>query len=918
MSVARTLGCLATALVVLLGCADPPGVVRSADPRTPDPPTPRNLPRAVAALPELRINEVVTSNAYGLIDEEGETPDWIELYNGSSEAVSLEGYSLSDDPGNSQKWTFGEGTLGAGEYRVVLASGKDVRTLPPAPPPPRHGLTEFVWTWSDGDYETPGDSTIVPNRFQDEVFGQESGQWAISADLYLASNRDTLGWGVAMIHMGLAGWSSEASLDLSAYNHAGLEMTLAEGAQIDVLFCQLGLECGDGYRVLLIGNGIERYCYELPIRGSPGLLDLSILNAIELRGVARDQWTSVYVTDLVFSHTGHFLHAGFRLSGDGESVLLSDPAGQLVDVHRVPRLKSDVSFGRNPDAPAHWGAFAVPTPGAANQPPAYAGVTEVPSWRLASGSYAEPVTLSLAAPADATVHYTLDGSNPTLESPVYEEPLRIDTATVARAFAVADGYLPSETVTHSYVVATEHSLPVVSLGVDPPLLFDPASGIYEMGPGAGTEFPFHGANFWQDTEVPAHVTFLEPGGRIAFETGVGLRIFGNYSRGYDMKSLSLHFRGEYGLAQLETAIFPNRPDLSWFNALVLRNSGNDFGNSMIRDALASSLTEGMGLSHQQYRPTVAYINGEYWGLHNLREKLNEDYFYTNFGLTEDQLDLLKPGLEPQAGTAAEYEELVAYLERNGAALPEHYAHVRTQVDVDNFIDYTCTELYLVNQDWPGNNVKWWKEHGPDGRWRWVLYDLDFAFHDPNVDMITFATTINDSWPNPEWSTFLLRALLENPDFRVRLVNHCAVWLATNFETERVLARIEALAAPIENEIPRFFARWDLDPADWYDELDEIRSFARSRPELMRQNFTAFFGFSGTYELTTSATGGRILLDGVPLPATPTRIGLFVGNPVTLEAVGEEGVAFRGWSDGEATAVRSVSSNADLTLTAEFQ
>ena len=339
---------------------------------------------------------------------------------------------------------------------------------------------------------------------------------------------------------------------------------------------------------------------------------------------------------------------------------------------------------------------------------------------------------------------------------------------------------------------------------------------------------------------------------------------------------------------------------------------------MIRDALASSLTDGMGLSYQQYRPTVVYINGEYWGLHNLREKLNEDYFYTNFGLTEDQFDLLKPGLEPQAGTAAEYENLVSYLEGSGAALPEHYAHVQTAVDVDNFIDYTCTELYLANQDWPGNNVKWWKEHGPEGRWRWALYDLDWAFQDPSVDMITHATTLNDSWPNPEWSTFLLRTLLDNPDFRVRFVNRCAVWLATSFEPERVLARMEELAAAVESEIPRFFARWGLDSADWADELDGIRGFARARPALMRQNITGFFGFSGTYQLTTSAEGGRILLDGASLPQGATCIDLFVGNPVTLEAVADTGRVFQGWSDGEGARVRTLSATADLTLIAEFQ
>ncbi|MGC4069717.1 MAG: CotH kinase family protein [Polyangiaceae bacterium] len=867
----------------------------------------------------LYINEVSSSNGALLRDEDGDTPDFIELYNAGEDAVDLDGYSLSDDPKDPKRWTFGRSRIESREHLLVFASGKDVRALDRIAPEPRNELTKFVWHWADSQNDPKGESVVLPDRFPTNVVGEIDGKPAISAALFLADNAKTLGWSAAVLHHGFSGGSSSSFADYSAYNRAYIEATIDAGVAFELRLCVADSDCSDGYLVNLIGTGEERHRYEVPLESEESSLDLSRLNGFELRPVALGRTSKILITDFGFYHGGYFLHTNFEIDSKGETLRLSNPSGEVLDSFKVIALNRDVSYGISAIEPGHKRVFSIPSPGSANGGPEYLGICAPPVWDVKSGAFPAAISAQAARSGSCEVHYTLDGSPPSRSSPKLESPLRIESTRVVKSTAAGEQWLESEVETQTYFIGDEHVLPIVSISTTPSLLFDEVSGIYVKGPFASTEYPYKGANFWQDREIPATIQFFESDGSRAFEGNVGLSIFGNYSRGQPMKSFAVQFRGKYGQTHLDYPLFPSRPELQSFDSFVLRNSGGDFGKTMIRDAMESSLTDGMNLEYQAYRPAVVYINGEYFGLYNLMEKVNADYFDTHFGWAASEFDLLRPGeANAQVGTAKDWTEFTDWLRLNGAASAENYAYVRDRVDVDDFIDYNCAELYFGNSDWPGNNVKWYKAHAEGSKYRWVLYDSDAGYNKSDFDALVQATTLNDAWPNPEWSTLLLRSLLANESFKARFLSRCAVRLATNFSTERALGRIDAMSSEIAEEIPRFLVRWELSESSHLAAIERLKSFARARPQFIFESFARFFGLPGTAVLTVDPGGGTVLVDGIAITGEPIRMDVFVDSPITLEAVAPPGSSFIGYNDGNTEKLRTLNVDGDVDLVLHFE
>jgi hypothetical protein len=867
----------------------------------------------------LYINEVSSSNGALVRDEDGDTPDFVELYNAGDLPVDLEGYSLSDDPKDPKRWTFGPSTIEPRSYLLVFASGKDVRVVQRDVPEARRGLTKFVWQWADSQNEPKGESLVLPDRFPSGLIGEIDGKSAISASFYLADNAKTLGWSAAVLHHGFSGGSSSSYVDVSAYNRAYIEATIEAGVAFELRLCVADADCSDGYLVNLIGTGEERHRYEIPLDPGQNGLDLSRLNGFELRPVAPGRTSRILVTDFEFSHGGYFLHTNFEINSAGETLILSKPSGEVLDRFETIALKRDVSYGISALESGHKRVFSSPTPGAANGGPEFLGICSPPVWDVESGFFRTAVSTRATRSGSCEVYYTRDGSPPSRTSSKLEAPLQLDSTTVVKSTAAGEQWLESEIETQTYFIDDEHVVPIVSISTTASLLFDDVSGIYAKGPFASAEYPYKGANFWQDREIPATVQFFETDGSRAFSGDIGLSIFGNYSRGQPMKSFAVHFRGKYGQSHLEYPLFPSRPQLTSFDSFVLRNSGGDFGKTMIRDAMESSLTDGMNLDYQAYRPAVVYVNGEYFGLYNLMEKVNADYFDTHFGWDESEFDLLRPGkASAQVGTARAWTEFADWLKTNGAASNDNYAYVTDRVDVDDFIDYNCAELYFGNSDWPGNNVKWYKAHAEGSKYRWILYDSDAAYYKPDFDALVQATTLNDTWPNPEWSTLLLRSLLANESFTARFLSRCAVRMATNFSTERALSRIDAMSAEIAAEIPRFAARWQLSEAAHLAALERLRDFARARPAFIFDSFARFFGLPGTAVLTIDPGIGTVLVDGIAIAGSPIRMNVFVDSPITLEVVAPTERSFLGYSDGNSEKLRSLFVEADLDLALHFE
>ncbi|MBL9127402.1 MAG: CotH kinase family protein, partial [Verrucomicrobiales bacterium] len=421
-------------------------------------------------------------------------------------------------------------------------------------------------------------------------------------------------------------------------------------------------------------------------------------------------------------------HTNFRLDAGGERLVLTRPDGSRADDLRLPAMPRDVSWGRLRDDPGTFRFFAIPTPGAANPPQGATAFLVPPAFSRAAGFYSDSVDLNLATTDDgAEIRYTLDGSVPTEASPRFVESLRITNrtslpnrlsaiptapgwsppsgrvfkGTVVRARAFRSDAIPSETATASYFVhprgSARFSLPVVSLASDERHFFDADTGIYVVGNAPGGNYAQTG-DAW---ERPVHVEMFEPDGTRAIAQEAGIRMHGNTSFGFPVKALRLHASNQRGTGPFRHRIFPDLP-IDSFERLLLRPSGHDHYLTMMRDGLMQGLVRELGLDIQGYRPAILFIDGEYWGIHNLQEAFEKQYFESHHPEVDaDAVDYLE-GYAPAAfsyeGDANAYHDLVRYLNSHAPASPETLAGVAERMETANYRDYKLAEIFYYRWD----------------------------------------------------------------------------------------------------------------------------------------------------------------------------------------------------------------------------
>jgi len=463
-------------------------------------------------------------------------------------------------------------------------------------------------------------------------------------------------------------------------------------------------------------------------------------------------------------------------------------------------------------------------------------------------------------------------------------------------------------VTRSYLFRpVKPTLTTISLSTDPPNFFDWDTGIYVLGPHAGADIPNWGANFWEDWERPVHLEFFEKDGSPGMETDAGAKIFGSWSRSNPQKSLAFYARSRYGANIFSYKLFPELPFTEYKN-FILRNSGNDWNNTMFRDALMCSLLDQTDLDVMAYQPASIYLNGNYWGLLNIREKINEYFLATHHGVDPFQIDLLDTWSNPINGDAEHYNHMLNFLYANSPSIKANYEQVKTMMNVENFMEYQLAQIYFNNTDWPGNNVKFWRPRTPEGRWRWIVFDTDFGFGcwDDDIRRYTYNTlefalaTNGPDWPNPPWSTYLLRRMMESKEFKNEFINRFADRLNTVFSYQYVLQRINQMSNTISAEMPYHLSRWNQwgeNIDTWNGNVETMRTFASQRVSYMRTYISQQFanlGFAPLKILTSSPQSGTVKLNTLSLESFPWEGTYFKKVPVHLTARPNPGFRFVSW------------------------
>ena len=551
-------------------------------------------------------------------------------------------------------------------------------------------------------------------------------------------------------------------------------------------------------------------------------------------------------------------HTSFRLSRGGEYVGLFGPGEQLVDAVTFGAQEADVSQGRLGTVSDRWVSFPIPTPGAANTTwhrllaPADAPPVEITP---GSGRFAGPVMVQLAAPLpDSTVYYTLDGSDPTVGGAAYTAPLEIAETTVLRAVALDAGVPVSAVTTATYLVRESTSLPVLSLIIDPAYLWDAEQGIHVNAEERG-----------RDSERPVTVEWLSPEGELGFSVAAGLRIHGNISRlRVPKRSFRLYFREDYGPTELAYPLFgvepvtgqsrttpgPIRAALAGqgqtYDRLVLR-AGVDDGwlwpcedkpgcyrerAVFLRDQLVRDLHAAMGQVTPRGRWVALYLNGAYWGLYNLTERVDDTFLTTHFDASTWYAHSKSGELIP--GSAGRWYRFADWLAGTDLRAAAQYEQAVQYFDIENFTGYYLLNIWARNTDWPHNNwVVARPRAGPDTRWRFIVWDAESTFE---RDEDTFERVVLDKGRLGR----MLASLLQNAQYRTYFAAQVERHLAGALDTVSVRARLDALAAELRPEMAAEAARWLSEHetavlvAQWEAELQRISDTFDADAQRLRQ------------------------------------------------------------------------------------
>ena len=508
--------------------------------------------------------------------------------------------------------------------------------------------------------------------------------------------------------------------------------------------------------------------------------------------------------------------------------------------------------------------------------------------------------------------------------------------TILRASAYSEATQEySEVVSRSYFVEpniqNRYTVPVISISLDNDKFYGYEDGIgvpgilFDNWRTDNPDAPINGfapANYQlrgSSSEVEIHFNYFENGEEI-LNHNAGLRINGGYTRSYPNKSLRLYAKSKYGESNFRHNFFEGY-DTNKFKRLILRNSGNDAGTSFFRDALAHKLTENLNFDIQESQPIVVFINGEYNGLRNIRERYDKKYFESVHDIPEDSLDFLENYLEVKEGDRVMYDEMMDFFTQNSFNDDIVYEEGVTYLDPINFTDYYATNIYVANDDWPGNNFLFFRHKTTydanngeigvkDGRFRWILKDLDRGFY-LNMRFENGYEGNTLAWATEEnQATLIIRRLLENEKFKQYFINRFADLLNTTFKEDRVLSIIENFEDLYSPEIEENGRRWygfTSMPSTWQNDVNRMKSFAVNRPTHQREHIIEKFDLDGVFDLVLNLSNedhGFIQLNSIDINSTTDGIGTsaypwlgeyFLNVPISLKAIPKEGYEFSHWS-----------------------
>lgn len=859
---------------------------------------------------QLVINEGCNKNYQSIQDEDGDSPDWIELFNGSSENIQLSNYFLTDNPSKPFAWQLPNVSLAPGEFQTVFCSEKNRLGSEPF----NFLLNQQAFTpvngWNEHNLSAPfvwdGVSNIILN-----VCSFNSSQYTVNSSFYQSPTSFA---------------SSLVAINDGNDFSCGATLGQVYNQRPNVKFnnIQIGegqVQNGNTDYPAPYGNWYWCARHQFLFRAeeliAAGLSAGTISNlSFQVSSTAGEFYD--YVT-FSMTHTalnalesnfmpeeGYQLHSNFKLDGNGENIYLFNSQAELIHNLRVESPQTDVSIGLRPNGSStiNW---LNPTPGSSNNLVSfYTDSLKEPIFSQESGVFSSVFSLSISNPnsVNSKLVYTLDGSTPTINSFEYSNPIQIIGNSVVRAkiFPVnASELLPSNTVSSTYLIGVSHTTPILMVTTDASNLYGP-EGIFD--------------NFNSDWIKPAHAVYLKEGvgHPFLFETRTAMRMDGGAggSRSHPQHSFRLSFaHGALGEKPISYPLIPDRPNRTKYSDIYLRNGSNQYLVLPYKDASqVRMMSEGTKNYYSSFRPISVYINGQYFGLYELREKFNSEYFEVHDGANKDSLELLSLSyfynlvLRAVEGDVDNFWTSYDSFLNINPTVSDYWSLADQHFDLRHYTDYVIGESWMGNVDWPQNNIKIYRSDKTNNRWRFALIDLELSLQPNGWTSCTdnHIRYLLDRDPNIPYINIWLRSI-QNEFYRNYFINRFADLMNTSYSNETILEREESFFMGMYPEMDNEYARWG-DPNNVQGQLNQFtenhltfKSELACRNDVIRENLVSEFELTKKVNVNLAVepdSSGYIQLNTIKPEIYPWTGIYFDGVPIQISPVAKPGYEFSHW------------------------